>query len=137
VNVSERIDALIHKRRDWTPINKKLLAAPATLSSLESLEIPYLSPFMTIPLIRRSAHTLTSLSLIDHFLTLEEVTEVVGLFAHRPFEMQHLHIEVMRCGLGLFHMLATKLPNLYSLVVVFSLPPEVPDESVSGIPSFR
>ena len=137
-NAYGRMDALTHKRRQWAPINEKLLAAPATLSSLESLEIPYFSPSKTIPLIRRSSDTLTSLSLTDHFLTLQEVTEVVGLFAHRPFEMQHLHIEIMKYGLGLFQMLATRLPNLYSLVVVFSAIPEVhPDEPVSDTPSFQ
>jgi len=135
LNIYGRTDVLKHKRREWAPINEKLLAAPATLSSLESLEIPYLSSSKTIPLIQRSADTLTSLSLTDRFLTLEEVTEVVGLFAHRPFEMQHLHIEVMRYTLGLFQMLATRLPNLYSLVVVFSnaLDADVP---VSNITSF-
>lgn len=137
-NVYGRMDGLIHKQFQWAPINEKLLAAPATLSGLESLKIPYLSPSKTIPLIRRSSDTLTSLSLTDHFLTLQEVTQVVGLFAHRPFEIQHLHIEIMKYGLGLFQMLATRLPNLYSLVVVFSAVPEVrPDEPVSDIPSFR
>ena len=138
VNISGRTDALKHKRREWTPINKKLLAAPATLSSLESLEIPYLSSSQTIPLIQRSADTLTSLTLTDRFLTLEEVTEVVGLFTHRPFEMQHLHVEVIQYGLGLFQMLATRLPDLYSLVVVFSNALETADVPVSNIrPSFN
>lgn len=137
VNVYGRGYALQRKRCEWAPINEKLLAAPATLSSLESLEIPYLSSSKTIPLIRRSVDTLTSLSLMDHFLTLKEVIEVVGLFAHRPFEMQHLHIEVMRYSLELFQMLATRLPNLYSLIVVFSATLEVADEPVSDIPSFQ
>jgi hypothetical protein len=137
-NVYTRMDGLIHKQFQWAPINEKLLAAPVTLSSLESLEIPYLSSSQTIPLIRRSSDTLTSLSLTDHFLTLQEVTQVIRLFAHRPFEMQHLHIEILKYDLGLFQMLATRLPNLYSLVVIFCAVSEVrPDEPVSDIPSFQ
>ncbi|KAF8966131.1 hypothetical protein BDZ97DRAFT_1809696 [Flammula alnicola] len=113
-----RRDALTQKRLQWSTINDKLLSHRSCLSGLESLEIPFVSLTKTIPLLGRSSDTLTRLCLMDSYLSVEEITAVVGLFAHRPFELRHLHIEVALLHVPLIEMLATRLPGLESLVLV-------------------
>lgn len=124
---NDRDRKLLEKQLDWLRLNELLLNSRAVLYGLESLEIPYVSPEKTIPLLCRSRDTLTRLYLTDHFLTKDEVTEVVGIFSHRPFEMQHLHVQVKNMDTSLIYMLASRLPGLFSLVLVLDSVPTVSD----------
>jgi hypothetical protein len=114
----DRNQKLLEKQVDWLRLNELLLNSRTVLYGLESLEIPYVSPAKTIPLLCRSRDTLTRLYLTDHFLTKDEVTEVVGIFSHRPFEIQHLHVQINYIDTSLIYMLANRLPGLFSLVLV-------------------
>ncbi|CAA7266759.1 unnamed protein product [Cyclocybe aegerita] len=104
---------------DWAAIHDLLLSSPQCLVGLESLEIPSICPRATLPLVRRSCDTLMRLALTGYYLSEEEVTEVINVFSHRAFELQRLHLEVKLLVTSLFHLLATRLPNLYSLVLVY------------------
>ena len=115
---NDRNQKLLEKQLDWLRLNELLLNSLTVLCGLESLEIPYVSPAKTIPLLCRSRDTLTRLYLTDHFLTRDEVAEVVGIFSHRPFEMQHLHVQVKNMDTSVIYMLASRLPGLFSLVLV-------------------
>ena len=123
----DRNQKLSEKQVDWLRLNELLLNSRTVLYDLESLEIPYVSPAKTIPLLCRSRDTLTRLYLTDHFLTKDEVTEVVGIFSHRPFEMQHLHVQIKNMDTSLLYMLASRLPGLFSLVLVLDSVPIVSD----------
>ncbi|KAF8804046.1 hypothetical protein BYT27DRAFT_7107977 [Phlegmacium glaucopus] len=140
-NLPERDDNnrgqnLLEKQLDWLRLNELLITCPAALHGLESLEIPYVSPAKTVRLLCRSRDTLTHLCLTDHFLTEGEVTEVVGIFSHRPFEMRHFHIQVENAHTQLLYMLASRFPGLFSLVLVCRKPPladiESPNEVVKA-----
>jgi hypothetical protein len=123
----DRNQKLLEKQLDWLRLNELLLNSLTVLSGLESLEIPYVSPAKTVPLLCRSRDTLTRLYLTDHFLTKDEVAEVVGIFSHRPFEMQHVHIQVKKLDTSLLYLLAIGLPGLFSLVLVLDVLPTVSD----------
>ena len=123
----DRNQKILEKQLDWLRLNELLLNSRTVLSGLESLEIPYVSPAKTVPLLCRSRDTLTRLYLTDRFLTKDEVAEVVGIFSHRPFEMQHIHIQVKNMDTSLLYMLATGLPGLFSLVLVLDVLPTVSD----------
>ena len=124
---NDRNQKLLEKQLDWLRLNELLLNSRTVLYGLESLEIPYVSPAKTVPLLWRSRDTLTRLYLTDHFLSKDEVTEVVGIFSHRPFEMQHLHVQVKNMDTSLIYMLASRLPGLFSLVLVLDSVPTVSD----------
>ncbi|KDR72899.1 hypothetical protein GALMADRAFT_142611 [Galerina marginata CBS 339.88] len=126
----DRASIYKQKRDEWTPINDRLLSHSSYLSGLEALELPFLSVVKTIPLLRRSSDTLTRLCLTDHYLSKDEVAEVLGVFSHRPYDLQHLHLEVGLLDLPLLLLLATRSPGLFSLVLIFNsvsyfLEPEV------------
>ena len=125
--LNDRDQKLLEKQLDWLRLSGLLLDSRTVLYGLESLEIPYVSPAKTVPLLCRSRDTLTRLYLTDHFLTKNEVTEVVGIFSHRPFEMQHLHVQVKNMDASLIYMLASRLPGLFSLVLVLDAVPTVSD----------
>ncbi|PPQ77806.1 hypothetical protein CVT25_015300 [Psilocybe cyanescens] len=103
----------------WGRMNNLLLAHPRCLSYLQSLEIPFVSLSETTPLIRRSCDNLTRLCLTSRSLTKNEVAEVVGLFSHRSLELQRLQLPVALLDWTLLLMLATRLPDLISLVLAF------------------
>jgi hypothetical protein len=118
----------LRKRKNWESVNDRLLANPSCLNNLISLEIPYISLMKTIPLVRRSADSLTRLCLTGYFLSPNEVSVVVDLFYSRPFELQHLHLQVDQLQWSLFRFLSCRLPNLYSLVLVYHKCCGPPDE---------
>ena len=128
---NDREQKLLEKKMDWLRLNDLLLNSRTVLYGLESLEIPYVSPAKTIPLLCRSRDTLTRLYLTDHFLTRDEVAEVVGIFSHRPFEIQHLHVQIKNMDTSLIYMLATRLPGLFSLVLVLNSVPTVSDMTIT------
>jgi hypothetical protein len=88
-NLPYRTDMLrLRKREVWDPINDTLLDDTGLLSSLESLEIPFVSLDKTIPLLQRSADTLTSLVLTNHILSFAEVMGVLTVFSHRQARLK-------------------------------------------------
>lgn len=111
--------ALWQKRASWAAINTQLMRLRECLSGLESLRIPFVSVAETLPIITRSCDALRRLSLNDHFLSREELGALAGVFAHRPFELKYLHIEVAHLDFALMQMLASRFPGLDSLVIVF------------------
>ncbi|KAF8151777.1 hypothetical protein B0H34DRAFT_728965 [Crassisporium funariophilum] len=123
-----REESLAHQRRGWSTLNEQLLSNPRLLRNLDSLELPYVSSCKSIPLLQRSCDTLTRLSVTGHFLTMDEIVEVLTVFAHRLFYMQHLYLEVALLDVALVRMLANRLPDLLSLVLVYHR------ESASSVP---
>jgi len=121
-------NSALRKRKNWESVNDRLLANPSCLNSLISLEIPYISLMKTIPLVRRSSDSLTKLCLTGYFLSSNEVSAVVDLFYSRPFELQHLHLQVDQLQCSLLRLLSCRLPNLYSLVLVYHICCGPPDE---------
>ncbi len=86
---------LQHRKREiWDPINDILVADRALLSNLDSLDIPFVSLAKTLPLLQRSANTLTSLSLMNHTFSSDEVVGVLSLFSHRKPGLQTLYMDL-------------------------------------------
>ena len=119
ITVYDRNLILQQKQAAWAPVNKRLVAEPSCLTGLYSLELPFTSLEDTLPLIKRSFDTLTSLCLTDHFLSPQEATSIIGLFHSRPFEVLHIHLEVEELQGSFIRLLACRLPNLSSLVLVY------------------
>jgi hypothetical protein len=84
----------LRKKEVWEPFNDSLLDDMTLLSGLESLEIPFVSLEKTIPLLQRSADTLTSLVLTNHILSFVEVMDVLAVFSHRQARLKTFHAEV-------------------------------------------
>ncbi|KAJ7280049.1 hypothetical protein C8J57DRAFT_119307 [Mycena rebaudengoi] len=109
--------------RGWNQFSRLLLTEVDSLRGLEYLRIPCLESFSnTLKIVRRSNHTLTELLLVDHFLTEDEAVELIGLFAHRPFDsgLKRLHIGIRWPTHTLFDMLANQLPGLSHLNLVLA-----------------
>ncbi|KAF7361491.1 hypothetical protein MSAN_01182500 [Mycena sanguinolenta] len=71
----------------WADFSAEVVADPLVLANLTSFKLPCLSTFdATLRCLRRSADMLTSLYLVDHFLGDQELTDLVGVFSHRPFD---------------------------------------------------
>ncbi|KAJ7126322.1 hypothetical protein C8R44DRAFT_781590 [Mycena epipterygia] len=107
----------------WPRFSTALVAHPSVLLNLTTLKMPLLETFdATITCLRRSADTLTSLYLVDYFLTEGELAEIAQIFAHRAFDtgLQRLHIGVGFLTLPMFDLLASRLPGLRSLDLVLS-----------------
>lgn len=108
----------------WTVIAKQLVSNKRAFKDLQSLTI---TPFdgatklACLQCLRRSAYTLTTLRLVDYYLTYDDVVQVVGVFAGRPFDqsLQRLHIETARPSRQLFDLFANQLPGLFSLHIIF------------------
>ncbi|CAA7266762.1 unnamed protein product [Cyclocybe aegerita] len=109
------------RKRYWERVHEQLLLSRQALCDLESLEIPFLSPYdKTRLLVGRSCDTITKLWLTDCALELKGVEDVLNMFAHRPYALQDLHLGVRVLNLPLVHLLALRLPNLYSLTLVYA-----------------
>jgi len=133
ITVYDRKLILQQKQAAWAPVNKGLLAEPSCLTGLYSLELPFISLDDTLPLVRRSSDTLASLCLTDHFLTPQEAPVVIGLFDSRPFEVRHVHLGVDVLQGSFIRLLANRLPNLSSLVLVYrQCPCDLDDVSLRG-----
>jgi len=50
---------------------------------------------------------------------MDEVTEVLDVFVHRPLELQCLHLEVDLLQATLICLLACRLPDLHTLALVY------------------
>lgn len=87
---------------------------------LESLAIPSLDQEMTVSLVKRTAETLTSLTLSGRFLSINEVIEIVDIFATRSkvSQLTHLSLEVQAVPPRLLDTLANGLPGLLSLTLI-------------------
>jgi hypothetical protein len=107
----------------WGAFSAAVVAEPGALGNLRSLKIPVLQTFdVILTCLRRSANTLTSLCLVDHFLREQELVDLVQVFAHRPFDagLQTLHIGLADITVGLLDLLANKIPGLQSLGLVLT-----------------
>ncbi|KAH9475251.1 hypothetical protein JR316_0012362 [Psilocybe cubensis] len=105
--------------KPWVRMNNLLLAHPRCLSSLRSLEIPFISLSNTLPIIQRSCDTLIRLCLKGRYLTTNEIAQVIALFSHRSLEIQYLEIAVTMLDIALLVVLAKGLPDLRSLVLIY------------------
>lgn len=107
----------------WGAFSAASTTDPAAFANLLSLKIPVLHTFYaTTACVRRSADTLTSLCLVDHFLRDEELVELVQVFAHRPLDagLQTLYIGLGNLTIDTFDLLASHLPGLRNLSLVLS-----------------
>lgn len=109
------------KGKPWAGMAEAFLAEPTLFKDLESLAIPAPSLKQTIRLIKRSADSLTRLSLLNKYLDFAAVSDILNIFSQRSFDrtLQHLHIEVKLVEAELFRLLASRLPNLVSLTIIY------------------
>lgn len=89
---------------------------------LESLALPSLDQEMTVSLVKRTIETLTSLTLSDRFLSINEVVEIIDIFttASRVSQLTHLSLEVQALPPRLLDTLANGLPGLLSLTLIIN-----------------
>ncbi|KAJ7139982.1 hypothetical protein C8R43DRAFT_1018478 [Mycena crocata] len=116
-------DEVPHPRSTWGTLSTALALDPTALVNLHTLKIPILETFdATLTCLRRSADTLTSLCLIDHFLTESDFTALIQLFSHRSFDagLQTLHVCLAFLTPTIFDLLASRLPGLCKLNLVLS-----------------
>ncbi|KAJ7577839.1 hypothetical protein C8J56DRAFT_798201 [Mycena floridula] len=117
------------RQRSWNEMALRLFSSPRALSNLESLSltpfdslrIPLLGPFFR-QCLRRSEHSLTSLTLKDWLLTSEIVEEITAMFSHRPLDrgLRYLHVEISRHASlpTVLDIVAKNLPGLVSLHLI-------------------
>ena len=103
---------------NWSRVNDQLLARNHYLHNVESIEIPFISVDKTVRLISRSCDTLTRLCLTEKYLNMQEITAVADVFAHRPFQLRHLHVEVLSINFALIQLLSRRFPGLTSLILI-------------------
>ncbi|KAK7039407.1 hypothetical protein R3P38DRAFT_2515328 [Favolaschia claudopus] len=110
----------------WGAFCNAVLADRGAFVNLSGLNIPFLWTFVdTMTCLRRSADTLTSVCLIDHFFREEELLEFAHVFAHRPFDagLQKLSLGLTHLTIETVDILANRFPGLQSLGLV--LPEDV------------
>ncbi|KAJ6510699.1 hypothetical protein C8R45DRAFT_964898 [Mycena sanguinolenta] len=107
----------------WGTFCAAVVADPLVFTNLTSFKLPCLSTFEgTLQCLRRSADTLTSLYLADHFLRDQELVDLIGVFAHRPFDagLQTLYLGLLDFRVETLDLLASRVPGLRSLGVVLT-----------------
>lgn len=121
--------------KNWARMNDQLLTHKHYLHNLETLEIPFLSVEKTLRIISRSYDTLTRLCITDKCLNIQEIIAVGEVFAHRPFQLRHLRVEVLSIDFTLIQTLSRRFPGLTSLVLIILNFPSGMDirDVVSGI----
>ncbi|KAK7028387.1 hypothetical protein R3P38DRAFT_3189882 [Favolaschia claudopus] len=111
----------VSKLSSWGAFCNAVLADGGAFVNLSGLNTPFLRRFDdTMTCLRRSADTLTSLCLIDHFFREEELLEFANLFAHRPFDagLQKLSLGLTHLTIETVDTLANRFPGLQSLDLV-------------------
>lgn len=103
----------------WTQMATVLDSTPNCLSNVELLTIPVANPKSTLNILNRSANTLTQLSLLNHFLAYGDIVKILDVFAHRPFGMKFLHLEVLELTYDLLQLLARRMLGLETLRLVY------------------
>ncbi|KAJ6510700.1 hypothetical protein C8R45DRAFT_964911 [Mycena sanguinolenta] len=109
--------------RTWGSFCAAVVADPLVFTNLTSFKLPCLSTFDgMLQCLRRSADTLTSLYLMNHFLRDQELVDLIGVFAHRPFDagLQTLHLGLLDFRVETLDLLASRVPGLRSLGVVLT-----------------
>lgn len=113
-------NSIQHKNKSWGRVLEALIRSGNSLPALEGLHIPFTSSTdLSMALIRRTTHSLTHLSLMNHPLHMEEVKQVMALFAQRPLQLKSLLIEVVQLSVDLVLLLANRLPGLRTLVLLY------------------
>ncbi|KAJ2918929.1 hypothetical protein MD484_g1545, partial [Candolleomyces efflorescens] len=96
-------DTARRRKESWVRIQKALLGNRDVARSLEGLHISIGDLDACLALVDRSSHSLSHLSLVDNFLSFEDLKRVLNLFARNPFRLKSL------------------LPGLHSLVLLFEI----------------
>jgi hypothetical protein len=120
-------DTARRRRESWVRIQKALLGHRDVARSLEGLHISVGDLNACLALVDRSSHSLTHLSLVDCFLSLEDLTRVLNLFARNPFRLKSLFVWVHELTVPLLLLLVGRLPGLHSLVLLFEVCGDVGD----------
>ncbi|KAJ7063568.1 hypothetical protein C8F01DRAFT_1133538 [Mycena amicta] len=105
----------------WNDLSAALATDSRTLISLQRLSLSPLSKFDdTLSCLRRSSDTLTHITLIDSFLDLAELEQILRIFARRPLDtgLQKLHIGLKTLPLRVFELLVKYAPDLHTLYLV-------------------
>ncbi|KAJ7208433.1 hypothetical protein B0H12DRAFT_1242997 [Mycena haematopus] len=116
-------DEEVQPRSTWGAFSAAVVTDPGVFVNLTSLKMPALSTFDgTLECLRRSANTLISLHLVDHFLKEQELRDLVRVFAHRPFDagLQTLYLGLANLTVETLDFLANQIPGLRSLNVVLT-----------------
>jgi hypothetical protein len=114
----------------WLRLSKQYFPGIALHANLDSLTITSLDHRLALSLINGSIASLTRLGLSGRYLEVNEVAEIVGLFEHRPFQLQNLSLDIITITPHLLDTLANGLPRLASLALI------IKDNNVSSICPF-
>ncbi|KAJ7074738.1 hypothetical protein C8F01DRAFT_1076116 [Mycena amicta] len=108
----------------WPRFSHALFTHSTALSNLRTLKLPALTMGFdsTLACLRRSADTLTSLSLVEYFLGTMELRELLDSFAHRPIDsrLRALHIGLNSLSLEVLDLLSQRAPDLKKLYLVLT-----------------
>ncbi len=106
----------------WSSMNRALQASPSTLlSQLETLYLPASAPMdVVLMILRRSMATLTRLCLSGHYLSPQELSQVLDAFSGRALHssLVSLRIELEYLDLSLLAKIAKRFPFLQELVII-------------------
>lgn len=103
----------------WPALIRTFISDTTWLANVESLTIASLNYVSTLSLLGRVANTLTKLRLVQHYMTHDEIAQLLPLFRNRTFDLKYLSIEVKVITPALISLLANGLPGLFSLTLVF------------------
>jgi hypothetical protein len=105
----------------WAALSKQSLLEPHWLQNLASLTVPTFNHPTTISLIQQAKSVLTSLSLLDRYLTFNEVREVLDILSPSA-HLRKLMLEVEDLTPALINLFAHKAMGLSSLTLVIENP---------------
>ncbi|KAF6756610.1 hypothetical protein DFP72DRAFT_893228 [Ephemerocybe angulata] len=104
----------------WIRLQKGLFERSDIFVSLDGLHLPVGDFDSCIRLIHRTSSSLTHLSLTDrYFNDANEIKRLLGIFSSRTFQLQSLWLEVPAPTVETLKLLASRLPGLNSLVLLF------------------
>jgi hypothetical protein len=114
-------------KEHWLRLSRQYLPEIALHANLDSLTITSLDHRLALSLINDNIASITSLWLLDRYLNVSEVAEIVRLFKHRPSQLKSLSLELATITPQLLDTLAGGLPRLASLALV------IEDDNVSNV----
>jgi hypothetical protein len=107
------------KDESWARVQGALARDRGSLLALEGLHLPVGSLTLSTQVISRTLPTLTHLSLADRTLNMEELKQILEVFADRPLRLKSLLLEVTELKVDVLQLLANRIPGLQSLVLLY------------------
>ncbi|KAF7290708.1 hypothetical protein MIND_01311500 [Mycena indigotica] len=105
----------------WPQLSTALASESIAFAVLQRLTLSPLATFdHTLACLRHAADTLTHITLVDLFLDLTELEQVLRMFVRRPLDggLEKLHIGLKTLSLRMFELLVKYAPALHTLYLV-------------------